>query len=157
MYKKSWVCNFTKINFIIDIFLKLFNTSACVGELNYIKDDIKVRCEVRGNYIKNWRNGKSCLWVFWNSQINGRAPVMELLFSKVKEKFYTVKNCHMHLSSRKTSSKIFKKFSLNQSCPGCNISIDGLLTSCLEGTLITPENSCGSVFCDVFFIETSSL
>ena len=53
VYKKSWVCNFTKINFIIDIFLKLFNTSAYVGELNYIKDDIKVRCEVRGNYIKN--------------------------------------------------------------------------------------------------------
>ena len=53
VYKKSWVCNFTKINFIIDIFLKFFNSSVCVGELNYIKDDIKVRHEVRGKYIKN--------------------------------------------------------------------------------------------------------
>ena len=152
MYKKSWVCNFTKINFIIDIFLKIFNTSVCVGELNYTKDDIKVRCEVRGNYIENWRNGKSSLWVFWNSQINGKAPVMELLLSKVKGKIlYCLKLCHMHLSSRKTSSRIFKKFPLNQCCPRFNATIDGLLTNFLEGTLKTPEKICGSVCCEDLF------
>ena len=129
-----------------------------------MKNDIKVRREVRGNYIESWCNGKGCLCVFWNSQINGRAPVMELLLGKVKLKnFCTLNSVENCVTCIRIIQKNFfwniKKFPLNQCCPGCNATVDGLLTNFLEGTLKISENIRGNVCCEVpfyrnkFFIE----
>ena len=56
------VCNFTELDSMIEVPMKIFQTFAtvifrnmfCVEELNYMKDYVKSRREASDNYTENW-------------------------------------------------------------------------------------------------------